>query len=130
MRGVSQQKIDKKILMVISVTTLINFMAGYNARLAVVGIPTIAHDLNADIWSITWIIQGYMLGSTFVQLIVGRLSDLFGRVRMFNLGILIFTIGALASGISSVPYILALSRILQGLGGAFLMSLSVTILYR
>jgi len=128
LRGVSQQKIDKKILIVISVTTLINFMAGYNARLAVVGIPTIAHDLNADIWSITWIIQGYMLGSTFVQLIVGRLSDLFGRVRMFNLGILIFTIGALASGISSVPYILALSRILQGLGGAFLMSLSVTIL--
>ncbi len=128
MRGVSQQKIDKKILTVISVTTLINFMAGYNARLAVVGIPTIAHDLNADIWSMTWIIQGYMLGSTFVQLIVGRLSDLFGRVRMFNLGILIFTIGALASGISSVPYILALSRILQGLGGAFLMSLSVTIL--
>jgi MFS family permease len=47
---------------------------------------------------------------------------------MFNLGILIFTIGALASGISSVPYILALSRILQGLGGAFLMSLSVAIL--
>ena len=38
---------------VISVTTLINFMAGYNARLAVVGMPTIAHDLNADIWSMT-----------------------------------------------------------------------------
>ena len=38
---------------VISVTTLINFMAGYNARLAVVGMPTIVHDLNADIWSMT-----------------------------------------------------------------------------
>lgn len=127
-RGRLADERTRAILTVISVTTLINFMAGYNARLAVVGIPTIAHDLGADIWGMTWIIQGYMLGSTFIQLVVGRLSDLFGRVRLFNIGIAVFTIGALSSGLSSSPYQLALSRILQGVGGAFLMSLTVTIL--
>jgi EmrB/QacA subfamily drug resistance transporter len=103
-------------------------MTGYNARLAMVGIPTITHDIGTDIWGMTWIIQGYMLGSSFIQLIVGRLSDLYGRVKLFNLGIAIFTLGAFLSGISLSPIMLIISRIIQGIGGAFLMSLSVTIL--
>jgi MFS family permease len=118
----------RRIFLVVSVAILTNFMTGYNARLAVVGLPSIAHDIGADIWSMMWIIQGYMLGSTFVQLVVGRLADLFGRVKLFNLGILVFTVGALTSGFSAHPYVLALTRLLQGLGGAFLMNLSVTIL--
>ncbi|MEM4750416.1 MAG: MFS transporter [Sulfolobales archaeon] len=117
-----------RILLVISVTTLVNFLTGFAARLAIVGMPTISHDINANIWEMVWIIQGFMLGSTFIQLVVGRLADLFGRVRLFNLGILVFTIGSLLSGLSPTPLALILSRILQGIGGAFLMNLSVTIL--
>jgi len=116
------------ILTVVSIAVLANFISGYNARLAVVGMPNIARGLNADVWGLVWIIQGFMLGSTFVQLVVGRLADIYGRVRLFNIGLLVFTLSAFASGISSGPYILALSRFAQGVGGAFLMSLSVTIL--
>uniref|UniRef100_A0A7J3XX44 MFS transporter n=1 Tax=Thermogladius calderae TaxID=1200300 RepID=A0A7J3XX44_9CREN len=118
----------RRIFLVVSVAVLTNFLTGYNARLAIVGLPNIARDIGADIWSMMWIIQGYMLGSTFIQLVVGRLADLYGRVRLFNLGILVFTMGALASGFTTHPYILVLTRLLQGLGGAFLMNLSVTIL--
>ncbi|MEZ0290876.1 MAG: MFS transporter [Sulfolobales archaeon] len=117
-----------RILLVLSVTTLVNLLTGFAARLAVVGMPTISREINADVWEMVWIIQGYMLGSTFIQLIVGRLADLFGRVRLFNIGIAIFTLGSLLSGLSISPLMLVLSRIFQGLGGAFLMSLSVAIL--
>jgi EmrB/QacA subfamily drug resistance transporter len=116
------------ILGVISVTTLASFLTGLNARLAVVGLPVIAHELGADIDTILWIIQGYMLGSTIIQLIVGRLSDLFGRVKLFNLGFLVFITAAIIAGFSPNPFILVLARIIQGMGGAFLMTLSVTIL--
>ena len=116
------------IYMVLSVTTLVNFLTGFNARLAVVGLPTIARDLNADIYQIIWIVQGYMLGSTIIQLIVGRLSDLFGRVKLFNLGIAIFGLGAFVSGLSSSSIVLVASRFVQGIGAAFLISLTVTIL--
>ncbi|MEL9940359.1 MAG: MFS transporter [Ignisphaera sp.] len=116
------------IYMVLSVTTLVNFLTGFNARLAVVGLPTIARDLGADIYQIIWIVQGYMLGSTIIQLIVGRLSDLFGRVRLFNLGIAIFGLGAFVSGLSNSPIVLVASRFVQGIGAAFLISLTVTIL--
>ncbi|MDK6028611.1 MFS transporter [Ignisphaera sp. 4213-co] len=117
-----------EIYTVLSVTTLVNFLTGFNARLAVVGLPTIARDLNADIYQIIWIVQGYILGSTILQLIVGRLSDLFGRVRLFNVGIAIFGLGAFMSGISSSSLLLIVSRIVQGVGAAFLISLTVTIL--
>jgi EmrB/QacA subfamily drug resistance transporter len=118
----------KKILTVLSVTTLASFLAGFNARLAVVGLPTIAGDIGADIWSMVWIIQGFMLGSTIFQLIIGRLSDLYGRVRIFLLGIAVFVAGALISGLSLNPKMLIVARIIQGTGGAILMSLSITIL--
>jgi MFS family permease len=114
------------ITTVVSIAVMANFISGYNARLAVVGMPNIARDLNADVWGLVWIIQGFMLGSTFVQLVVGRLADIYGRVRLFNTGLLVFTLSAFASGMSSGPYILALSRFAQGVGGAFLMSLSLT----
>ncbi|HEW64130.1 MFS transporter [Fervidicoccus fontis] len=119
---------NRRILEVLSVTTLASFIAGFNARLAVVGLPTIAGEIGADVWSMIWIIQGFMLGSTIFQLIIGRLTDLYGRVRLFTIGIGIFTIGALLSGLSSNPAFLIISRTVQGIGGAFLMSISITIL--
>jgi len=117
-----------RILSVLSVTTLASLLTGLNARLAIVGLPIIASELNANIDAVLWIIQGYMIGSTIIQLIVGRLADIYGRVRLFNSGFLIFITAAIIAGFSPNPTILILSRIVQGVGGAFLMTLSVTIL--
>jgi len=117
-----------RILSVISVTTLASFLTGLNARLAVVGLPIIASALNADVDMMLWIIQGYMFGSTIIQLIIGRLSDLYGRVRLFNLGFLIFICAAVLAGFAPNPYVLIVARMIQGVGGALLMTLSVTIL--
>jgi EmrB/QacA subfamily drug resistance transporter len=119
---------ESRILNVISVTTLASFLTGLNARLAVVGLPIIATALHANVDAMLWIIQGYMFGSTIIQLIIGRLSDLYGRVRLFNLGFLIFICAAILAGFAPNPYILIVARIIQGVGGALLMTLSVTIL--
>lgn len=121
-------KDDSNISSVISVTTLTSFLTGLNARLVVVGLPVIAHDLSADIDIVLWIIQGFMLGSTIIQLIVGRLSDIFGSVRLFNLGFLVFITAAIVAGSAPNPLVLVFARIIQGVGGAFLMTLSITIL--
>lgn len=118
----------RRILTTLSVTTLASFLTGFNARLAVVGYPIILKALGADVWKMAWIIQGYMLGSTIVQLIIGTLADVRGRVRLFSLGTLIFSLGSLLSGFSVNPVMLILARVVQGIGGAFMMSLSVAIL--
>lgn len=118
----------QSIIHVITVTTLASFLTGVNARLAVVGIPSIAQALNADVSGVVWIIQGFMLGNTVTQTLIGRLADLYGRVKLFNVGFLVFTVGALVAGLSASPSGVIIARILQGVGGAFLMALSVTIL--
>ncbi|MEM2188465.1 MAG: MFS transporter [Nitrososphaerota archaeon] len=112
----------------LSVTTLASFLTGLNVRLALVGFPIIAHELGSSFDEALWIIQGFLIGSTTIQLIVGDLADLFGRVRLFNIGLLIFTLGGLASGLALSPDMLIISRIMQGIGSAFLITLSVTIL--
>ncbi|MEM2391147.1 MAG: MFS transporter [Candidatus Korarchaeota archaeon] len=123
-----QLESTKEIFTVISIATLANFLTGFNARLAIVGLPTIMYELSADVFQLIWVIQGFMLGSTAIQLIVGKLADQFGRVKLFNFGILVFSLGTLAAGLSTNPLSLIISRIIQGIGGAFLISLTVTIL--
>lgn len=117
-----------RILSVLSVTTLASFLTGLNVRIALVGFPIIAHELESSLDETLWIIQGYLIGSTTIQLIVGDLADLFGRVRLFNTGLLIFTLGGVASGLALSPHMLITSRIIQGVGSAFVITLSVTIL--
>ncbi|MCL7387445.1 MAG: MFS transporter [Thaumarchaeota archaeon] len=103
-------------------------MTGLNARLAAVGFPVIVHELNCGIDNVVWIIQGFMVGSTIIQLIVGGLADVYGRVRLFNIGLIVFSLGGLGSGLATDALLLTIFRIVQGIGAAFLMTLSITIL--
>lgn len=118
----------KRILSVVSVITIASFMTGLNARLAAVGFPVIVHELNCGINEVIWIIQGFMVGSTIIQLIVGGLADIYGRIRLFNIGLLVFSLGGLGSGLATNAIFLTIFRIVQGIGAAFLMTLSITIL--
>ncbi|MEM3480839.1 MAG: MFS transporter [Candidatus Korarchaeum sp.] len=118
----------REILQVLSVTTLASFLTGINARILVVGIPELAHSLGADMEQVLWFTQAYMLGSTAVQLVIGRLSDLYGRVNLFSLGFAVFSLSALLCGFSSSPFQVILLRLIQGIGAAILMTLSLTII--
>ena len=128
MESGKQWIVDLRILYVLSITTLASFITGFNARLALVGFPVIARELNTGIDGVLWILQGYMIGSSIMQLIVGGLADLYGRVKLFRFGFILFSIAALIASYADNWIILAAARILQGFGGAFLITLSVTIL--
>src|SRR6201992_2468593 len=80
-----------------------------------------------------WMILGYLVTSSVLVVSVGRLGDLFGRVRMYNLGFVIYTVASLMltidwlTGRSGALWLL-LWRIVQGIGGAFLLGNSGAIL--
>jgi MFS family permease len=80
-----------------------------------------------------WMILGYLVVSSVLVVSLGRLGDLFGRVRMYNLGFAIYTGASLVltldwmTGTSGATYLIVL-RIVQGIGGAFLMANSAAIL--
>ncbi len=97
----------------LSVTTVGTLMSGIDVKMVVIGLPTIARQLGADAEAIIWVYQAYVFASTIGLLLVGRMSDLFGRVKMYNIGFVIFTIGSAFGSISLSAPELIVARIVQ-----------------
>jgi EmrB/QacA subfamily drug resistance transporter len=112
----------------LTVTTVGTLMAGIDTRIVIVGLPTIAQQLNANIVQIIWVSQAYLLASTVGLLLIGRVTDLIGRVKIYNIGFVIFTVGSALASLSFSPYELIASRMVQGVGSAMLITNSAAIL--
>jgi EmrB/QacA subfamily drug resistance transporter len=112
-------KMDYKWV-VLSVTTVGIFMASLDMSIVVIGLPTVLQDLHASIVHGIWIITGYRLMMTILAVLLGRMADLYGRVKLFNLGFAIFTVGSLLCALSKTGEQLVVFRFLQGAGAALL----------
>ena len=112
---------------VLTVTTIGTLMAGIDSRLIIVGLPTIASELKAGPEELIWISQAYLLASTVCLLLIGRLADIFGKIKLYNLGFLVFTIGSGLSAISSDATQLISFRVLQGVGAGMILANSAAI---
>ncbi len=113
---------------VLSVTTIGALMAAIDSTIVILGLPDMMVKLHADLVEMIWVIMAYILVSTVFLLTFGRIADMFGRVRMYNLGFVIFTIGSALCGFSSTaPYLIA-SRMVQGAGAAMMVVNSVAII--
>jgi EmrB/QacA subfamily drug resistance transporter len=113
---------------VLTVTTVGVLMSGIDSRIMVIGLPQVAAALHADAEQAIWFTQAYIIGSTVALLFLGRVSDMVGRVRVYNVGFAIFTVGSLLTSLSPSPDFFIASRIFQGLGSAALFANSVAII--
>ena len=107
---------------VLSVTTVGVFMSGLDTRVVLIGLPTIAESLRAQLETVLWITQGYQIAITVGLLFVGRFTDMFGRVKVYNLGFVIFTVGSGLCVLGQTGEQLIVFRVIQGLGGAMLIA--------
>jgi EmrB/QacA subfamily drug resistance transporter len=121
------KKIDYKWI-VLSVTTIGALMASIDGTIVVLGLPEMMVKLHADLIEMIWVIMGYILVSTVFLLTFGRVADMFGRVRMYNLGFVVFTLGSALCGLSANALQLILFRLVQGSGAAMMMVNSIAIL--
>jgi EmrB/QacA subfamily drug resistance transporter len=112
----------------LSVTTIGVFMSSLDSNIVVIGLPTILQKLNASIVHGIWIITGYALMTAILLVILGRLADLYGRVRLYNLGFAVFTVGSLFCALPRTGTQLVIFRFLQGAGAALLTANSVAII--
>jgi EmrB/QacA subfamily drug resistance transporter len=113
---------------VLSVTTIGALMAAIDGTIVLLGLPEMMVQLHADLIEMVWVIMGYILVSTVFLLTFGRVADMLGRIRMYNLGFVVFTIGSALCGLSTSAGQLILFRLIQGSGAAMLMVNSVAIL--
>jgi len=92
-----------------------------------VALPDIARDLDATTAGLQWVMNAYLLVLASFVVSAGRLGDIIGRRRMFALGMATFAGGSVVAALSNAEEVLVAGRVLQGLGGAALMGLSLAI---
>jgi len=95
------------VLMIVLDTTIVN-----------VALPSIREDLRFTETSLVWVINAYMLTFGGFLLLGGRLGDLYGHRRLFLAGLVVFALASLACGVSTSQAMLVAARAVQGLGGA------------
>jgi len=102
-------------------------MATLDSSIVVVGLPQVVTDLKTNLVVGVWIITIYRLMITVLLVGIGRWADLHGRVRLYNMGFAVFTLGSLLSGLSPTAEALLVFRGVQGIGAALLFVNSVAI---
>ncbi len=93
-----------------------------------VALPALQKDLGITGTELLWVINGYALFLSALLLVGGSLGDLYGRNKMFLIGLSIFSVSSLVCGISQTPLQLIVARAFQGVGGALLTPGSLSIL--
>ncbi|HYY50304.1 MAG TPA: MFS transporter [Nitrososphaeraceae archaeon] len=112
----------------LSNTIIGTLMASLDRNIILIALPAIAFDLHTSFLTLIWIVLIYWLVTAAVLLNFGRLSDMFGRVKLYNMGFALFTLGSGLCSISQTGEQLILFRIIQALGAAFLFSNSAAII--
>ena len=112
-------------LIAVSVGT---FMLLLDVTIVNVALPDIQSALHANFSDLQWVIDAYSLVLAALLLTTGSLADLFGRRRMFVIGLIIFTGASLGSGLAQSALVLNLFRGAQGVGGAAMFSTSLALL--
>ena len=104
------------------------FMLLLDVTIVNVALPSIQSSLKASFSELQWVVDAYALMLAALLLTTGSLADLFGRRRVFVIGLVIFSVSSLLSGVAASPVWLNLARGAQGVGGAAMFSTSLALL--
>ena len=114
--------------LVLSIVCIGQFMVVLDASIVNVALPSIQRDLYFSSSGLQWIVNAYTLTFAGFLLLGGRAADLFGRRKVFLLGLTVFTLSSLLGGLAQNEAWLVSARALQGLGAAILAPATLTIL--
>jgi EmrB/QacA subfamily drug resistance transporter len=104
------------------------FMLLLDITVVNVALPAIQRSLGSTFSDLQWVIDAYTLTLAAFLLTAGVIGDIFGRRRLFAIGLAIFSASSLACGLSTSPLMLTLSRGVQGVGGAIMFATSLALI--
>src|SRR4029079_19395744 len=103
------------------------FLLMLDSTVVALALPAIRHDVDASSEGLQWVMNGYLLTIAVLVVTAGRLGDMFGRKRVFLAGMVLFAAGSVVSGAAQDQDMLILGRVLQGVGAAPMLSLSLAL---
>src|SRR3954467_13261281 len=119
---------DSRRWWTLAVLSLSLLVIGLDNTILNVALPTLQRDLGASASQLQWIVDIYMLVFAGILLTAGSLGDRFGRKRALTFGLVAFGAGSLLSALAGSAETLIATRALMGIGGAFIMPSTLSIL--
>jgi EmrB/QacA subfamily drug resistance transporter len=104
------------------------FMIMLDNTIVNVALPSMERDLGIAVSELEWIVSGYALTFAVMMLTGGKLADMFGRRRIFIVGLAIFTVSSLACGLAGSASMLIGARVVQGIGAALMNPATLSII--
>ncbi len=117
-----------KLWWTFAITSAALFMVTLDNLVVTTALPVIRHDLHAGLSGLEWTVNAYTLVFAVLLLTGAALGDRFGRRLVFSIGIAIFTLASAAAAVAPTILVLDAARAAQGLGGAIVLPLTLTIL--
>ncbi len=119
---------ERRRWLALLVPCLGNLMIVLDTTIVNVALPSIRDDLGFSETSLAWVVNAYLLTFAGFLLLGGRLGDLFGHRRLFLIGLTVFTGASLACGLAGSAQFLVAARAVQGLGGAVVSVVAVSLI--
>lgn len=113
------QKRRWKILIILNVFI---FMSTLDGSIVNIALPVISKELHLPIAKIEWVVSSYLIAICTFILFFGKMGDIFGKIKIFKIGTVVFFLGSLLCGLSSTLPMLILFRILQAVGASMTMA--------
>src|SRR3954467_13814203 len=117
-----------RMLWTFAITSIALFMTTLDNLVVTTALPVIRHDLHASLSGLEWTVNAYTLTFAVLLLTGAALGDRFGRRRLFVIGLGIFTLASAGAALAGSANELIAARALQGLGGAIVLPLTLTLL--
>lgn len=117
-RGRAAEGAPKRHTAALVVILAMTFMEILDGTIVNVALPSMQQELGVDMASIQWVASIYSIVTCAALLVFGRLGDMYGKVRIFQVGVALFTLGSALCAMSGTFEMLVFSRAVQSLGGA------------
>lgn len=113
---------------IFSAIVLLSFMSTLTSSIVNIALPVMSRDLNVPIAQITWVASSYLVVTCMLLLPFGKLGDLFGKINVFKIGTVVFTISSLLCGINFGFAWVLLMRAIQAIGASMTLSTNAGII--
>src|SRR5215467_515729 len=118
--GVADSRCAQAGPWVLAATILASSMAFIDGTVVNVALPAIQSSLHATVSQVQWVVESYALLLSSLLLLGGSLGDIYGRAKVFTLGVILFALGSAACGLAPSITALIVARSVQGAGAALL----------
>jgi EmrB/QacA subfamily drug resistance transporter len=113
---------------IVAIASVAQFMAVLDTSIVNIALPAMRHSLGLSADTQQWVVDGYLVTFGGFLLLAARASDLFGRTRVFQAGLVLFTLASLAGGLATDGTLLLIARAVQGVGAAALAPVSLSLI--